>query len=143
MKRAFILHNNQTNLKKKVIIMMLGKQIKTYREQAGLSQEQLAKQLYVTRQSVSKWESGEVIPDLDKIITMAKIFNVSLDNLILGISDNKTITNANNEEFIFNPNKNKYVRRYGQMNFWDFLAKYWWIIFPIGGFIMGIIGIFN
>ena len=40
---------------------------------------------------------------------------------------------------IFDPNKNKYVRRYGQMNFWDFLAKYWWMIFPIGGFIMGFI----
>lgn len=120
--------------------MMLNKQIKLYREKNGLSQEQLAKQLYVTRQSVSKWEAGEVVPDLDKIITMAKIFNVSLDNLILGVNDNKTITKKpNNEEFIFDPNKNKYVRRYGQMNFWDFLAKYWWMIFPIGGFIMGFI----
>ncbi len=45
MKRAFILHDNQANFKKKVIIMMLGKQIKAYREQAGLSQEQLAKQI--------------------------------------------------------------------------------------------------
>lgn len=119
--------------------MMLNKQIKKYREQADLSQEQLAKQLYVTRQSVSKWETGEVIPDLDKIIAIAKIFNASLDNLVLGIDTNKTTKNIDNEKFIFDPNKNKYVRRYGQMNFLDFLAKYWWMIFPIGSFIVWII----
>ena len=108
--------------------MLLAQQIKKYRELAGLSQDQFAKELYVTRQAVSKWESGETIPDLDKLIKMAKIFNISLDNLVLGTDDQKQRVDTN--EFVFDPNENKYVRRYGKMNFWDFVSKYWWAVFP-------------
>lgn len=46
--------------------MELGNQIKKYREKMGFSQDQLAEMLYVTRQSVSKWESGDAVPDLEK-----------------------------------------------------------------------------
>ncbi|WP_290033289.1 helix-turn-helix domain-containing protein [Ligilactobacillus cholophilus] len=108
--------------------MLLNKQIKKYREKLGMSQDKLAEMLYVTRQSVSKWESGDVVPDLEKIIKMSKIFNVSLDNLILGVDDQKK--SVDTDEFVLNPKTNLYVRRYGKMNFWDFLAKYWWIVFP-------------
>lgn len=47
-----------------------------------LTQEQLAEQLNVSRQSVSKWESGQVIPEVEKIIELSKVFNVTLDYLL-------------------------------------------------------------
>lgn len=47
-----------------------------------LTQEQLAEQLNVSRQSVSKWESGQVIPEVEKIVELSKTFNVTLDYLL-------------------------------------------------------------
>ena len=52
------------------------------RKQAGLSQEDLANELNISRQSVSKWEQAQSIPDLDKIIQLSTFFNVSTDYLI-------------------------------------------------------------
>lgn len=52
------------------------------RKQKGLSQEQLANQLGVTRQSVSKWESGSTLPELAKIMALSEIFDVSVDYLV-------------------------------------------------------------
>ena len=52
------------------------------RKQAGLSQEELASELNISRQSVSKWEQAQSIPDLDKIIQLSTFFNVSTDYLI-------------------------------------------------------------
>jgi len=48
----------------------------------GLSQEELARQLEVSRQSVSKWETGGSVPDLDKLVRMADLFGVTLDALV-------------------------------------------------------------
>lgn len=62
--------------------MILSEKIIHLRKQKGWSQEQLAEQLNISRQSVSKWESGTSIPDLDKIIKLSKIFEVSTDYLI-------------------------------------------------------------
>ncbi len=62
--------------------MILADKIINLRKQNGWSQEQLAEQLGVSRQSVSKWESGMSIPDLDKIIKISKIFSVSTDYLL-------------------------------------------------------------
>lgn len=47
-----------------------------------MTQEQLAEQMNVSRQSVSKWESGQVIPDVEKIIELGKVFHVTLDYLL-------------------------------------------------------------
>jgi len=51
------------------------------RVQKGLSQAELAKQVHVTRQTVSRWEGGKTEPDVDTLIAIAKIFGVSLDYL--------------------------------------------------------------
>lgn len=64
--------------------MSIGERIAEYRKRAALSQEQLAEKLGVSRQSVSKWESGGVMPDLDKIIAMSDLFGVSTDALLKG-----------------------------------------------------------
>lgn len=62
--------------------MILSEKIALLRKQNGWSQEQLAEQLHISRQSVSKWESGASIPDLDKIIKLSSIFGVSTDYLL-------------------------------------------------------------
>ena len=62
--------------------MILAEKIISLRKKNGWSQEQLAEQLNISRQSVSKWESGTSIPDLDKILKMSAIFGVSTDYLL-------------------------------------------------------------
>ena len=62
--------------------MILADKIISLRKKNGWSQEQLAEQLNISRQSVSKWESGTSIPDLDKILKMSAIFGVSTDYLL-------------------------------------------------------------
>ncbi|MCH5276128.1 MAG: helix-turn-helix transcriptional regulator [Lachnospiraceae bacterium] len=62
--------------------MILADKIILLRKRNGWSQEDLAEQLMISRQSVSKWESGASIPDLDKIIKMSTLFNVSTDYLL-------------------------------------------------------------
>lgn len=52
------------------------------RKKNGWSQEELADQMHVTRQSVSKWEGAQSIPDMEKLIQLSRIFNVSLDYLL-------------------------------------------------------------
>lgn len=62
--------------------MILADKITELRKKSGWSQEELAAQLHVSRQSVSKWEGAQSMPDLDKIIAMANIFGVSTDYLL-------------------------------------------------------------
>lgn len=62
--------------------MEFSERLMILRKQAGLSQEQLADRLGVTRQSVSKWESGTALPELVKLISLSEIFGVSLDYLV-------------------------------------------------------------
>ena len=62
--------------------MILAEKIIKLRKQNGLSQEELAMRLNVSRQSVSKWESGTSVPDLNKIIKLSEIFGVSTDYLL-------------------------------------------------------------
>lgn len=54
----------------------------TLRKANNLTQEQLAEKLEVSRQSVSKWESGQAVPELEKIITLSAIFDVTTDYLL-------------------------------------------------------------
>ena len=54
------------------------------RKQKGLSQEELASRLNVSRQTVSKWEVGDSTPDMEKLVAMSALFDVSLDQLVLG-----------------------------------------------------------
>lgn len=62
--------------------MILSDKIILLRKEHELSQEQFAEQLSVSRQAVSKWESGASIPDLDKIIKISQLFGVSVDYLV-------------------------------------------------------------
>ena len=63
--------------------MLLADKIMNLRKKLGWSQEELASHLNVSRQSVSKWESGMSIPDMNKIIGMSHLFGVSTDYLLI------------------------------------------------------------
>ena len=67
------------------------------RKEHNITQEGLADKLDVSRQAVSKWESGTAYPDTEKLIQISKMFNVSLDDLI---NDNTDINRTNVEKKI-------------------------------------------
>ena len=62
--------------------MIFADKLITLRKKAGWSQEELAEKLGVTRQSVSKWEGAQSIPDIDKILQLARLFGVTTDYLL-------------------------------------------------------------
>ncbi len=64
--------------------MSFSENLQTVRKQNGLSQEELAELLGVSRQAVSKWELGEGYPEVEKLIVLARKLNVSLDSLMAG-----------------------------------------------------------
>ena len=64
--------------------MEVSTQIKKYRMNMDLSQEELAEQVYVSRQTVSNWETGKTYPDIHSLLLLGSLFHVSLDKLING-----------------------------------------------------------
>ena len=62
--------------------MILADKITALRKKAGWSQEELAEQLGVTRQSVSKWEGAQSVPDMDKVVQMSRLFGVTTNFLL-------------------------------------------------------------
>lgn len=64
--------------------MKISAQIKKYRTGMNLSQEELAEKLYVSRQTISNWETGKNYPDIHSLLLMNTLFQVSLDELIKG-----------------------------------------------------------
>lgn len=63
--------------------MNIGSKISQCRKRAGISQEKLAEQLGISRQAVSRWETGEAVPDIEKVVRLSHIFGVSTDYLLL------------------------------------------------------------
>ncbi|MBR6532011.1 MAG: helix-turn-helix transcriptional regulator, partial [Clostridia bacterium] len=62
--------------------MTISEKISALRRECGMSQDELAEKLDVSRQSVSKWESGKTLPDSDKVLALAELFGVSTDFLL-------------------------------------------------------------
>nr|WP_248628754.1 helix-turn-helix transcriptional regulator [Enterococcus cecorum] len=62
--------------------MELANNLKYYREKAGFTQEQVANELRITRQSISRWENGKSYPDLDNLVLISELYQVSIDHLI-------------------------------------------------------------
>jgi len=83
-------------------IMDIGKRIREHRKIYNLSQEQLADKIFVSRQTVSNWENNKTYPDIQIIVSLSILFNVSLDELIredleemkMKISNNKATKRA-------------------------------------------------
>ena len=64
--------------------MELGSQIKQHRKELGISQDELAERIFVSRQSISNWENNKTYPDIHTLLLLAETFGVSLDELIKG-----------------------------------------------------------
>ncbi|MCR5228681.1 MAG: helix-turn-helix domain-containing protein [Solobacterium sp.] len=67
--------------------MELGERLKTHRQKARLSQEELACRIYVSRQTVSNWENNKTYPDINSLVLLSEVFQISLDQLIKGDID--------------------------------------------------------
>lgn len=80
---------------KEVCSLTFGAKLQSLRKQSGLSQEQLALQLGVSRQAVSKWELNDSLPDTQKIVQLSNLLNVTIDYLlkdgILNTVDNPSL----------------------------------------------------
>ena len=74
--------------------MELSKKLVNLRKQKRLSQEELGNRLNVARQTISKWELGETTPDMDKLIELSKIFEISIDDLVGNENYKKTDKNT-------------------------------------------------
>lgn len=62
--------------------MKLSEKIRTLRKNAGLSQEQLGEKINVSRQAITKWESGDGIPDIYNLVALSNLFSITLDELM-------------------------------------------------------------
>ncbi|MGX4687619.1 helix-turn-helix domain-containing protein (plasmid) [Vagococcus sp. JNUCC 83] len=63
--------------------MEIGKMLKEKRAEYELTQEQLSEKIFVSKKTISNWETGKTTPDLDSLIRLANLFDLSLDNLLL------------------------------------------------------------
>lgn len=75
----------------------IGRRIQNFRIKNGLSQEALAEKLGVTRQSVSKWELEQALPEVDKIAAMSRLFSIKADDLLF---DNDELFSKPNEKLL-------------------------------------------
>ncbi|EOP09096.1 MULTISPECIES: helix-turn-helix domain-containing protein [Bacillus] len=78
--------------------MSIGEQLKKLRELKGFSQEDVAKKIGVTRQAVYKWENDKSFPDIENLILLSEMYNVTLDELIKGNQDLKEKIHIDEED---------------------------------------------
>lgn len=92
--------------------MNIADRILNLRKTKGMSQEQLADAIGVSRQSVSKWESEQAVPDPEKVVIMSEIFGVTTDYILKGIepvegSDHKTMADLIDQRLLTQDNGRK------------------------------------
>lgn len=97
--------------------MVLGEQIKKHRRLLNMTQEDLCQKLNTTRQTVSKWEKNMIEPDINTLLKLSNIFDISLNELITGEKD--SINNSRG------------------MNVWEFLSEKWWLVIIVVVIICG------
>ena len=92
--------------------MSLGKRLTQLRKAKGLSQEQLAEKLDLTRQTISKWELNQSTPDLDYLVRLSDYFEVTTDYLIKGERETDATNNSSqNEENTATPQRTAPFKR--------------------------------
>lgn len=77
--------------------MSFGNNIQQLRKEKGMSQEQLAAELAVSRQAISKWELGESMPDTENLIKLANLFEVTLDDMVKKDGQCETVASEHNQ----------------------------------------------
>lgn len=123
--------------------MSLGERLYELRKKKGLSQEEVAEKLNVTRQSVSKWETDESKPDFDKIVPICELYEISTNELLSGTKEEKEEQEV---QVINKDNKKKRALIITSAIFLYFLALIWIIVsevsfnlnegFMVGGFFL-------
>lgn len=78
--------------------MDIAERLQELRKKAGYSQEQVAEMLGLSRQAVSKWESGQGKPEIDNIVKLTEIYNVSADYILLGTEKEVTVSMPEKKE---------------------------------------------
>ncbi len=114
--------------------MKVGERLYNLRKEKGLSQEELAEMLKVSRQTISKWETGESNPDFDKIEPLCEIYSVTADELIRGIKkDDNEVTEEIKEDNSEALKKYKRCKKYEGLTLAGCILLYFiavvWIIF--------------
>ena len=123
--------------------MSLGERLYELRKKKGLSQEEVAEKLNVTRQSVSKWETDESKPDFDKIVPICELYEISTNELLSGTKEEKEEEEV---QVINKDNKKKRALIISSAIFLYFLSIIWIIVsevsfnlnegFMVGGFFL-------
>ncbi len=125
--------------------MKLQEKISLYRKKSGFSQEALAEKIGVSRQAVSKWETGDALPEITKLKSLAEVFGVTVDFLL---SEDDEYTPSKSEP---DQSYNYHNQRTGTQDKFDewletlpdkimpYIKKYGWI----GGIILAIMGTYN
>ncbi len=127
--------------------MILADKIITLRKQLGWSQEELAEKLGISRQSVSKWESGMSIPDLERIVKMSSIFGVSTDYLLKDEVETTVYTETEDDKAIGQTGRvvsieeaNTCMDLTEKLSGWMGLAAFLCVISPICFLLFGALG---
>ena len=124
--------------------MTIADRIQSLRKSKGMSQEELADAVGVSRQAVSKWESEQATPDLEKVVIMSDIFEVTTDYLLKGIEpvktdDHKTMADVIDQKVLTEKNSSRaktalkwFLIGFGILLGIDFISML--IYFQINGF---------
>ena len=116
--------------------MILADKITALRKKAGWSQEELAEQLGVTRQSVSKWEGAQSVPDMDKVVQMSRLFGVTTDFLLKDeLSEEEDYTRENKAKSPVIGAVSGIYCTFGPMG--NGQPKYSWFIWAVAGVLFG------
>lgn len=118
--------------------LIFSQQLVTLRKENHFSQDELAEKLFISRQAISKWERGEVTPDLAKIEQIAEVFGVTTEFLLFGknFEDNWGVENFQYDEIEKRDTERREERFDKLINLFH---SYWWLLFPLSGLIIGII----
>lgn len=103
---------------------MLSEKIKNLRRKYRLSQEELAERLQVSRQSVSKWECGSSTPEIEKIVQLSNLFQVTTDYLLSDANDNNDIAPSTEGSDLNRLSVKKRNKKYKK----HFFSLYWFFI---------------
>lgn len=128
--------------------MNLGKQIKEYRQEYGYSQEELAHKIYVSRQTISNWETDKSYPDIQNILLLSAVFDVSLDEFVQGdlemikqkLSKNQKNTEMNKHSYIMLISMVLSALSYGVVIVLDRMV---WMILPFLLLLPGVVSAFK
>lgn len=113
--------------------MNLGNQIKKYRNELEMSQETLAELIYVSRQSISNWETDKNYPDINSLLRLSEVFHISLDILIKGDVEKMKKEISKKDRTDFSNLSNVYAVLFGLLVITPMPLVYFW---KVPGFVI-------